>query len=65
MELFRRCRIGWLIDTTTAVVWLEDGHARTILDVRGVYRANLIDADGATAGWLRVRISPHHEAERS
>ena len=34
----------------------------TILDVRGVYRAQLRDAQGAPAGWLRVRISPHQAA---
>jgi hypothetical protein len=34
----------------------------TILDVRGVYRAELRDAQGAPAGWLRVEISPHQAA---
>ncbi len=38
--------------------------ADTTLDVRGVYRAELLDASGAPAGWLRVRISPHQEARR-
>jgi len=38
--------------------------ARTVLDVRGVYRAELRDANGASAGWLRVRISPYQGAAR-
>jgi hypothetical protein len=38
--------------------------ADTTLDVRGVYRAELLDASGAPAGWLRVRVSPYQEAGR-
>ncbi len=34
----------------------------TVLDVRGVYRAELHDARGGPAGWLRVQISPHQAA---
>ena len=30
----------------------------TDLDVRGVYRAELRDASGASVGWLRVSVSP-------
>lgn len=36
-------------------------HAQTIFDVRGVYRAQLVDRSGAPAGWLRVRVSPSDE----
>jgi len=39
-------------------------HVQTVLDVRGVYRAELRDANGASAGWLRVQISPHQAASR-
>lgn len=38
--------------------------AETVLDVRGVYRADLHDATGATVGWLRVRVSPFDVAPR-
>ncbi|MGD0949892.1 MAG: hypothetical protein ABSA52_20985 [Candidatus Binatia bacterium] len=34
----------------------------TRLSVRGVYRAELRDAQGGPAGWLRVQISPHQAA---
>lgn len=37
---------------------------RTVLDVRGTYRAALHDASNAPAGWIRVRISPYQEASR-
>lgn len=38
--------------------------ANTVLDVRGMYQADLRDASGAPAGWLRVRISPYMAASR-
>jgi hypothetical protein len=38
--------------------------AQTVLDVRGVYRADVRDADGKPVGWLRVQISSHQPAER-
>ena len=38
--------------------------ATTVLDVRSMYRADLRDATGAPAGWLRVRISPNMAASR-
>ena len=38
--------------------------ATTVLDVRGMYQADLRDATGAPAGWLRVRISPYMAAQR-
>ena len=38
--------------------------ATTVLDVRGVYRADLHDATGAPAGWLRVQVSPYQGASR-
>jgi hypothetical protein len=38
--------------------------ATTVLDQRGTYRAELRDANGAPAGWLRVRISPYQGARR-
>ena len=34
----------------------------SVLDVRGVYRAELRDAQGGLAGWLRVQISPYQAA---
>jgi len=34
----------------------------SVLDVRGVYRAELRDAQGGPAGWLRAQISPHQAA---
>ena len=36
----------------------------TVLDLRGLYLAQLRDAQGADTGWLRVRISPYQEARR-
>ncbi len=39
-------------------------NAATVLDVRGRYEAELRDASGAPAGWLRVRISPYMAAGR-
>jgi hypothetical protein len=33
-------------------------HADTIFDVRGVYRADIVDHSGESVGWLRVRIAP-------
>ncbi len=36
----------------------------TNLDVRGVYRAELRDASGASFGWLRVSVSPFDDPER-
>jgi hypothetical protein len=36
----------------------------TVLDVRGIYQAELHDPTGASAGWLRVRISPSMAAPR-
>jgi hypothetical protein len=38
--------------------------ARTVLDVRGVYRAEVRDSQGTPVGWLRARISPHQAATR-
>jgi len=38
---------------------------QSLLDMRGTYRASLRDANGAPAGWLRVRISPYQAAGRS
>jgi hypothetical protein len=38
--------------------------ARTVLDVRGVYRAEVRDAQGNPVGWMRARISPHQTATR-
>lgn len=38
--------------------------ATTVLDVRGVYRAELSDARGASSGWLRVQVSPYQPAPR-
>ena len=38
--------------------------AQTVLDLRGVYRAELRDAEGAPVGWLRAQISPHQAARR-
>src|SRR5579862_4723946 len=38
--------------------------ASTILDVRGMYQADLLDPNGKPAGWLRVRISPYMVAGR-
>jgi hypothetical protein len=38
--------------------------ATTVLDVRGIYLANLRDAQGKDAGWLRVRISPYQNSRR-
>jgi hypothetical protein len=38
--------------------------AETNLDVRGVYRAELRDATGASVGWLRVSVSPFDVAPR-
>lgn len=35
-----------------------------LLDVRGMYEADLRDPAGAQAGWLRVRISPYMAAAR-
>jgi len=39
-------------------------YATTVLDVRGVYLAELRDDAGAPAGWLRVSISPYMAAPR-
>jgi hypothetical protein len=39
-------------------------NARTILDVRGRFRATLRDADGAEVGWLRLSIGPYEPAAR-
>jgi hypothetical protein len=39
-------------------------YATTVLDVRGVYLADLRDQTGAAAGWLRVSISPYMAAPR-
>lgn len=36
----------------------------TILDGRGIYQAELHDPTGASAGWLRVRITPYMAASR-
>ena len=38
--------------------------ATTVLDVRGLYEAELRDAQGASAGWLRVRVSSYQSATR-
>src|SRR6184192_3118588 len=38
--------------------------AQTVLDVRGTYRAEVRDAAGKPAGWLRVRIGPYQPAPR-
>jgi hypothetical protein len=38
--------------------------ATTVLDVRGMYEAELRDPSGAPVGWLRVRISPYMAASR-
>jgi hypothetical protein len=38
--------------------------ATTVVDVRGIYQADLHDAMGTQAGWLRVRISPYMAAAR-
>ncbi len=38
--------------------------ARTNLDVRGVYRAELRDSSGQPVGWLRVHLSPRQAAAR-
>jgi hypothetical protein len=38
--------------------------ATTVLDLRGMYEAQLRDTQGATTGWLRVRISPYQDARR-
>ena len=38
--------------------------AQTDLDVRGTYRAEVRDAAGKPAGWLRVRIGPYQPAPR-
>ncbi len=37
---------------------------RTVLDERGMYRADLRDEHGKTTGWLSVRISPYQESRR-
>ena len=39
-------------------------YATTVLDVRGIYLAELRDDTGAPAGWLRVSISPYLAAPR-
>lgn len=39
-------------------------NANTVLDVRGMYEADLFDTSGARVGWLRVRISPYLGAGR-
>jgi hypothetical protein len=38
--------------------------ARTTIDMRGTYRAELHDATGQPVGWLRVQISPYAAARR-
>jgi len=38
--------------------------ANTVVDLRGMYQAELRDATGTPAGWLRVRISPYMAASR-
>jgi hypothetical protein len=38
--------------------------ARTVLDLRGVYRAEVQDSNGKPVGWLRARISPRRAAGR-
>jgi hypothetical protein len=38
--------------------------ASTVLDLRGMYVAQLRDPQGAKTGWLRVRISPYQDARR-
>jgi hypothetical protein len=38
--------------------------ATTVLDLRGIYVAELRDAKGDNTGWLRVRISPYQDARR-
>ena len=38
--------------------------ASTVLDLRGMYRAEIRDARGDTTGWLRVRISPYQGSRR-
>jgi hypothetical protein len=38
--------------------------AQTVLEVRGEFRAELRDAAGSPAGWLRARITPYQEAAR-
>src|SRR5574340_416187 len=38
--------------------------ARTAIDMRGTYRAELRDATGQPVGWLRVQISPFAAARR-
>jgi len=38
--------------------------ASTVLDLRGMYRAEIRDTNGDTTGWLRVRISPYQGARR-
>ena len=37
---------------------------QTSVDVRGTYRAVVHNAQGAEAGWLRVKISPYQESPR-
>lgn len=49
------------IDGRAATAALNS-QAYTVLDVRGVYRAELRDARGAPAGWLRIQISPYQAA---
>jgi hypothetical protein len=39
-------------------------NAQTVLDARGSFRAELRDAAGGSAGWLRVRVSPYQRAPR-
>ncbi|HUI25537.1 MAG TPA: hypothetical protein VL403_05585 [Candidatus Kryptonia bacterium] len=51
------------IDGRVATAALSS-QAQSNLDVRGVYRADLKDASGAPAGWLRVQISPYQGASR-
>jgi hypothetical protein len=46
---------------TTAAL---SSQVRTVLDLRGVYRADVRDANGKPVGWLRVQLSPRQAATR-
>ena len=51
------------IDGRVATAALSS-QARTVLDLRGIYRAQLRDANGETVGWLRAQLSPHRASPR-
>jgi len=56
-EVFAR---EWTAGATAAL----SRTARSNLDVRGSYRAQVRDAFGTDAGWIRVRIGPYLDAPR-